>query len=82
KPIGRCSFDFRALTYYPERAADRIAYITLFPIGAMMHANFMVYRDMDDPWLREMRQRPEHAMLSVMPGLRKLLGESEVVGPV
>lgn len=82
KPIGRSSFDFRALTYYPERAADRIAYLTLFPIGAMMHANFMVYRDMDDPWLREMRQCPEHAMLSVMPGLRKLLGESEVVGPV
>jgi 2-polyprenyl-6-methoxyphenol hydroxylase-like FAD-dependent oxidoreductase len=82
KPIGRSSFDFRALTYYPERAADRIAYITLFPIGPMMHANFMVYRDIDDPWLREMRQRPEPAMLSVMPGLRKLIGDAEVVGPV
>jgi 2-polyprenyl-6-methoxyphenol hydroxylase-like FAD-dependent oxidoreductase len=82
KPIGRSSFDFRGLTYYPERAADRIAYITLFPIGAVMHANFMVYRDMDDPWLREMRQRPDPAMLSIMPGLGKLIGRAEIVGPV
>ena len=58
KPVGRSHFDFPALTYYPERASDRMAYITLFPIGAAMRANFMVYRDMNDPWLREMRHRP------------------------
>ncbi len=34
KPVGRSHFDFPALTYYPERAADRMAYITLFPIGS------------------------------------------------
>src|SRR5262245_41710044 len=28
KPAGRRSFDFRALTYFTERAADRMAYIT------------------------------------------------------
>ena len=33
KPVGRSHFDFPALTYYPERASDRMAYITLFPIG-------------------------------------------------
>lgn len=82
KPVGRSSFDFRALTYYPERAADRLAYLTLFPVGQMMHANFMVYRGMDDPWLREMRQRPEQAMFSVMPRLGKLLGRVEIAGPV
>lgn len=82
KPVGRSSFDFRALTYYPERAADRLAYITLFPVGSMLHANFMVYRGIDDPWLREMRERPVQAMLSVMPGLGKYLGPVQVVGPV
>jgi 2-polyprenyl-6-methoxyphenol hydroxylase-like FAD-dependent oxidoreductase len=82
KPAGRSTFDFRALTYYPERAADRIAYITLFPVGRMMHANFMVYRDSNDPWLREMRQRPELAMSTIMPRLGKLIGPAEVVGPV
>jgi 2-polyprenyl-6-methoxyphenol hydroxylase-like FAD-dependent oxidoreductase len=82
KPSGRSSFDFRAMTYYPERAADRVAYITLFPVGPMMRANFMVYRDVNDPWLREMRERPEQAMLSVMPRLGKLIGGTEVVGPI
>ncbi|HEY9455009.1 MAG TPA: FAD-dependent monooxygenase, partial [Bradyrhizobium sp.] len=53
KPVGRSSFDFPALTYYAERAADRIAYITIFPIGQVMRANFMVYRGIGDPWLRE-----------------------------
>lgn len=82
EPMGRASFDFRALTYYPEHAADRLAYITLFPIGPLLHANLMGYRTMDDPWLRAMREQPMAALLSVMPGLGRILGPAEVVGPV
>jgi 2-polyprenyl-6-methoxyphenol hydroxylase-like FAD-dependent oxidoreductase len=82
KPVGRSQFDFPALTYYAERASDRAAYITLFPIGAAMRANLMVYRDMNDPWLSEMRHRPEAALFSLMPRLRRLTGDAEVVGPV
>jgi 2-polyprenyl-6-methoxyphenol hydroxylase-like FAD-dependent oxidoreductase len=82
KPIGRSHFDFPALTYYAERASDQMAYITLFPIGSTMRANFMVYRDMNDPWLREMRHRPTETLFALMPRLRKLTGEAEVVGPV
>ena len=37
-PVGAPAVDFRALTYCPERAADRMAYLTLFPIGATMRA--------------------------------------------
>jgi 2-polyprenyl-6-methoxyphenol hydroxylase-like FAD-dependent oxidoreductase len=82
KPVGRKRFDFPALTYYGEHAADRIAYITLFPVGDAMRANFMVYRDMNDPWLRDMRQRPTLTMFAIMPGLRRLTGRAEVAGPV
>jgi 2-polyprenyl-6-methoxyphenol hydroxylase-like FAD-dependent oxidoreductase len=82
KPVGRGHFDFQALTYYPERTSDRMAYITLFPIGGTMRANFMVYRDMNDPWLSEMRHRPAETLFALMPGLRKLTGDAEVVGPV
>ncbi|MBX9778492.1 MAG: FAD-dependent monooxygenase [Xanthobacteraceae bacterium] len=82
KPIGRSHFDFPAMTYYPKRASDRMAYITLFPIGATMRANFMVYRDMEDPWLSEMRHRPTQALFALMPALRRIAGEAEVVGPV
>src|SRR5262245_12158610 len=77
-PIGRPSFDFRALTYYPERAADRAAYLTLFPIGAVMRANLFVYRDMQDPWLRELRHVGAEALFALMPGLRKFTGAVEL----
>jgi 2-polyprenyl-6-methoxyphenol hydroxylase-like FAD-dependent oxidoreductase len=82
KPVGRDRFDFPALTYYPERPTDRSAYIALFPVGSAMRANFMVYRQMDDPWLREMRHNPTTTLFAIMPKLRKLTGDAEVVGPV
>jgi 2-polyprenyl-6-methoxyphenol hydroxylase-like FAD-dependent oxidoreductase len=82
KPIGRSRFGFPALTYHGERTTDRIAYITLFPIGHTMRANLMVYRKVDDPWLREMRERPDLAMSSIMPRLANIIGRAEVVGPV
>jgi 2-polyprenyl-6-methoxyphenol hydroxylase-like FAD-dependent oxidoreductase len=77
-PVGRRSFDFRALTYFPERVADRMAYLTLFPIGDIMRANLFVYRDMQDPWLRQMKTAPREALEALMPGLRELTGEIEV----
>jgi len=77
--MGRRSFDFRALTYFPERVADRMAYLTLFPIGAVMRANLFVYRDMQDPWLRQMRQAPQAALDALMPRLRRLTGAVEVM---
>ena len=80
KPIGRSGFDFRALTYYPERTTDGMAYMTLFPIGSTMRANLFVYRDMHDPWLRDVRQAPNEALVALMPGLRKLTGDFEVTG--
>ena len=82
KPAGRASFDFPALTYYPERAADRMAYLTLFPIGATMRGNLFVYRDMHDLWFRRLREAPKETLFALMPGLRKLTGEVEVVAPI
>jgi 2-polyprenyl-6-methoxyphenol hydroxylase-like FAD-dependent oxidoreductase len=82
KPRGAAAFDFAAMTYYPERASDQMAYLTLFPIGASMRANLMVYRTMDDPWLRDMRRDPEHSLFQLMPKLHRLTGDIEVVGPI
>src|ERR1700737_2110862 len=62
EPVGRADFDFPARTYCPRRADSRMAYLTLFPVGDSMRANFMVYRDMTDPWLSGFRQAPEQAM--------------------
>jgi 2-polyprenyl-6-methoxyphenol hydroxylase-like FAD-dependent oxidoreductase len=77
-PLGRRTFDFRALTYYPERAADRMAYLTLFPVGETTRANLFVYRDMQDPWLRYMRHEPRDALYGLMPSLYKFTGNFTV----
>jgi 2-polyprenyl-6-methoxyphenol hydroxylase-like FAD-dependent oxidoreductase len=77
-PVGRRSFDFRALTYFPERVADRMAYLTLFPIGAALRANLFVYRDLHDPWLRQMKTAPQEALQALMPGLQRLTGDTDV----
>lgn len=82
KPVGRRSFSFPALTYYADRPADRAAYVTLFPIGATMRANLFVYRDMNDPWLRQLRTAPEPTLTALMPGLRKIIGDFAVDGRV
>jgi 2-polyprenyl-6-methoxyphenol hydroxylase-like FAD-dependent oxidoreductase len=66
------------LTYYTESVTTRIAYVTLFPIGAVMRANLFVYRDMHDPWLREMRHGGAEALFALLPRLRALTGEVEV----
>jgi 2-polyprenyl-6-methoxyphenol hydroxylase-like FAD-dependent oxidoreductase len=80
--VGRPTLSFPALTYWPKRSSSRLAYLTLFPIGRAMRANLMVYRDMTDPWLHGFRQAPEQAMCAVMPGLRRMMGEFEVRGPI
>ena len=81
-PVGRPAFDFPALTYYPERSRDRMAYLTLFPIGSVMRANLLIYRRLDDPWFRQLRQTPEQTLLALMPGLRRIAGKFKVIGQI
>jgi len=81
-PVGRPTFEFPALTYFSERTSDRIPYLTLFPIGNRMRANLFAYREIDDPWLREMRQRPAETMNAALPRLRRIIGDYTVAGDV
>ena len=82
EPVGRTRFDFRALTYFPEKVSDRMAYLTLFPVGCTMRANLFLYRDTRDPLLRDIRNSPEHALLTLMPNLRRLTGDFAVTGDI
>jgi 2-polyprenyl-6-methoxyphenol hydroxylase-like FAD-dependent oxidoreductase len=81
-PVGRPAFDFPALTYFSERSSDRTPYLTLFPVGNTMRANLFAYRDMDDPWLRQMRRAPEEALNASLPKLRKLTGNFKITGEI
>ena len=82
EPVGRATFDFPALTYWPRRSSSRMAYLSIFPIGGKMRANMMVYREMTDPWLPEFRKAPEVAMLAMMPRLSRMMGPFRVTGQV
>jgi 2-polyprenyl-6-methoxyphenol hydroxylase-like FAD-dependent oxidoreductase len=81
-PVGRPSFGFPALTYFSERPSDRTPYISLFPIGNTMRANLFVYREMDDPWLQEMRRAPEKTLNASLPRLRRITGEFGISGDI
>ncbi len=81
-PVGRPAFDFPALTYFSERSSDRIPYLTLFPVGTTMRANLFTYREMDDPWLRQMRRVPEETLNASLPRLRKLTGSFKIAGEI
>jgi 2-polyprenyl-6-methoxyphenol hydroxylase-like FAD-dependent oxidoreductase len=81
-PLGRKAFPFPALTYFSERPSDRIPYLTLFPIGAKMRANLFVYRDFDDPWLREFRRAPVETLIAALPRLKHITGPIAVSGDV
>ena len=81
-PVGRPAFEFPALTYFSESVKERVAYVTLFPVGSRMRANLFAYREVDDPWLREMRKRPVETMNAALPRLRRITGEYGVAGDV
>jgi len=81
-PVGRDRFAFPALTHYPDSIAERVAYMTLFPIGDRMRANLFVYRDPRDPWLKEMRHAPAETLRRTLPGLARFTGDFVVTGDV
>jgi 2-polyprenyl-6-methoxyphenol hydroxylase-like FAD-dependent oxidoreductase len=81
-PVGRPAFDFPALTYFSERPSDRIPYLTLFPIGNRMRANLFAYRQVDDPWLRQMRLASVETLNASLPRLRRITGEYDIPGDV
>jgi 2-polyprenyl-6-methoxyphenol hydroxylase-like FAD-dependent oxidoreductase len=80
EPVGRAAFPFPALTYWPTRARERMAYLSMFPIGGKMRANLMVYREMTDPWLQQFRRAPEATLCAMMPGLARMTGDFGVSG--
>jgi 2-polyprenyl-6-methoxyphenol hydroxylase-like FAD-dependent oxidoreductase len=82
RPADRPTFKFPAMTYYSERVGNRLAYLTLFPIGATMRANLMTYRDMQDPWLRQFRHAPEDTLIATLPGFARIAGSFRITGDI
>jgi 2-polyprenyl-6-methoxyphenol hydroxylase-like FAD-dependent oxidoreductase len=71
---------FAALTYFGEAPAARVAYFTLFPRESGWRVNLFVYRELNDPWLKQLRDDPSATLAAAMPGLAQFTGALRVKG--
>jgi 2-polyprenyl-6-methoxyphenol hydroxylase-like FAD-dependent oxidoreductase len=76
-PVGAAAR--RALTYHGHAIANRVAYLTLFPIGDRLRANLFTYHRHDEEWCRAFRADPRGALLSAMPGLDTMVPDMTIV---
>ncbi len=75
-------YGFGTLNYYSTRREHRYAYLTLFPIGDTMRANFFTYRDIADPFVKRFRAEPQQVLKDLMPEIAPVCGDFELGGPV
>ncbi len=47
-----------------------------------MRANLFVYREADDPWLRQMRREPVETLAAALPRLSRVTGEFAIAGDI
>ena len=78
----RSEFPFDTLTYYGYKPADRMAYLTLFPIDGAMRGNLFVYRQAADPWTRAFRQAPQPILRDLAPDIATICDDFRIDGPV
>lgn len=79
-PAG--GFPFETLTYFGWKRADRMAYLTLFPIKDAMRANLFVYREPGEAWVKAFRADPQEGLLALAPEIAGLCDRFRVAGPV
>jgi len=75
-------FPHPAFTYYGERPADGIDYLSFFPVGESTRANLFTFLDHRAPWVKQMRTAPEAALEAALPGLSRVAGRIEILDKV
>ncbi|MEI9416177.1 FAD-dependent oxidoreductase [Mesorhizobium sp. Cs1321R2N1] len=80
--VSQLDCGFRAVTCYGRRASDRVAYISIFPLGDKMRANMFVYRTVADQWTRDFRADPQKMLCELMPEISAQCGNFAVASPV
>jgi 2-polyprenyl-6-methoxyphenol hydroxylase-like FAD-dependent oxidoreductase len=73
-------WQFQALTYFGEDPAHRVAYLTLFPLPDGWRGNLFVYRPLNDPWFRRLRDNPAAAIAECLPQLGAFTGPLRIKG--
>ncbi|MFD1984127.1 FAD-dependent oxidoreductase [Mesorhizobium newzealandense] len=79
-PPGECGF--QAVTCFGRRAEDRVAYLSVFPIGGVMRGNMFVYRQAGEPWTKAFRKDPQKMLCELMPEIAAQCGNFKIDEPV
>jgi len=80
--VDATHWPFDALTYFGEDPVHRVAYLTLFPLPSGGRANLFVYRELNDPWFKRLRDHPAAALAECMPQLGRFTGALRPQGPL
>jgi 2-polyprenyl-6-methoxyphenol hydroxylase-like FAD-dependent oxidoreductase len=80
--VDATDWPFEALTYFGEDPAERVAYLTLFPLPSGGRANLFVYRELNDPWFKLLRADPAAAIAECLPGLAQFTGTLRINRPL
>jgi 2-polyprenyl-6-methoxyphenol hydroxylase-like FAD-dependent oxidoreductase len=80
--VDAANWPFEALTYFGEEPAERVAYLTLFPMPSGGRANLFVYRELNDPWFKRLRADPAAMIAECLPGLAQFTGTLRINGPL
>lgn len=76
------AFPWPSIVWSGEGPTDKLAYLTLFPIGDTIRANLFVYRTPFEDWTRALRDEPNKTLNEMIPAFEKEYGELAVSGPV
>jgi 2-polyprenyl-6-methoxyphenol hydroxylase-like FAD-dependent oxidoreductase len=80
---GNRDLPYPAFTYYGERPADGIDYMSVFPVsGGATRANLFTFLDHRDPWVKAVRTDPSAALAAALPGLTRSIGALEIASKV
>jgi 2-polyprenyl-6-methoxyphenol hydroxylase-like FAD-dependent oxidoreductase len=80
--VDAANWPFEALTYFGEDPAQRVAYLTLFPMPSGGRGNLFVYRELNDPWFKRLRADPAATIAECLPGLAQFTGNLRINGPL
>jgi 2-polyprenyl-6-methoxyphenol hydroxylase-like FAD-dependent oxidoreductase len=70
------------VNFLPDHVADRVGFLTLFPTPNGVRANLFAYHEPQSDWNREMRLNAVATLDRTFSGMRKVLGDYDVVGRV
>lgn len=82
RPSQGNAFRFDSLTFWPERASEKLAYFTIFRYVDGYRVNTFGYWEKHDPFIHQCKSAPIAALEKLMPSLRGMIGGFEVEGRV